>query len=166
MALINENLLEFKYKKLSPEGMAPQKNPGDVGWDLKCIEDENFKVLYNGPFGNREPEKCVELEPGERYGFKTGIAIQLPEGYHAVIKPRSGLAIKHGVEILAGIIDNSYSGEIIICLKNGGNSPIRISPKDKIAQMLIFKENEGYFTEVYELRSTDRGDKGFGSTGK
>ena len=165
MANLNEELLDFKFKKLNPNAISPKKNIGDVGWDLCCVEDDSFRYVRRG-LGETPANYCMELTPGSRYGFRTGISIELPEGYHGIIKPRSGLAVKHGINVLAGVIDSSYRGELIICLHNTSIKTVTICPGDKIAQILIIKEQEGVFREVDELSSTSRGEQGFGSTGQ
>jgi len=157
-------ILNFKYKIINEGAKAPIKKNGDIGWDLFCVEDHKFHdVFENGKFQN---QKCYELQAGTRRTFKTGISIELPEFYHAILKPRSGLAVKDGIDVLAGVIDNSYRGEILVCLQNLSHHTVRICAGDKIAQMIIVKENEGRFTKVSELSETDRGENGFGSTGK
>jgi dUTP pyrophosphatase len=166
MANLNESLLTFKFQKLNKNAQEPYKELGNIGWDLRCIEDEFFQVIFNGEFGKRSAELCYDIPAKNRHVFHTGIAIELPEGYHAILKPRSGLAVKHGVDVLAGVIDNSYRGEIMVCLYNTGGGTVRILPGDKICQMVIVKENEGEFTGVEKLSDTKRGEKGFGSSGR
>lgn len=161
--------LEFKYTKLDPNGRAPEKSDGDVGWDLRCIEDEGFSIPFRSDYlGQKILDKnnCYELATGERHVFRTGISIELPQGYHAIFKPRSGLAVKNGIHVMAGVIDNSYRGELLICLLNTGKHTVSICEGDKICQMIIIEEQQGYFTEAKELSETDRGHKGFGSTGR
>ena len=168
MAIITEHLLQFNYIKLSDYTYTPQKNEGDLGWDLKCVLDDDFREVYTSSYlGESKYEGvCFELEPGKRHVFHTDLSIELPEGYHAVLKPRSGMAVKQGIHVLAGVIDNSYRGEIMVCLQNLGNKVVRVCTGDKICQMIIVKENEGIFTEVEKLSNTKRSDKGFGSTGR
>lgn len=158
----NEHLLSFKYKLLEESGQKPHKKIGDIGWDLFCIEDEDFQDIFDGS----KYRRCYELGAGSRHTFRTGISIELPEGYHSILKPRSGLAVKDGLDVLAGVIDNSYRGEILVCLQNLSNRTVKICSGEKIAQMIIIKEIEGFFTKAEELTQTERGSKGFGSTGK
>ena len=164
--MLNEHLLEFKCKKLDSQAKPPSKSKGDIGWDLSCIEDDSFSIVYSGNFGEREGSNCYELAAGSRHLFKTGIAIELPEGYHGILKPRSGLAVKYGIDVLAGVVDNGWRGDVSICLQNNGSETVKICAGDRIAQMIIVKENEGYFTEVNELSETERQNRGFGSSGR
>ena len=155
----------FKWMNLG-NGKCPQKDDGDIGWDLFVVPDNNFHEVYSGDLGNRDSKICFELEAGARYTFSTDIAIELPENHHAILKPRSGLAVKKGIQVLAGVIDHSYSGEVLVCLYNSGKETVRINEGDRICQIIIIQESLGTFTEVSALSDTSRGDKGFGSSGK
>ena len=110
----------------------------------------------------------VVLEPGSRCLVETGMALALPPGFEAQIRPRSGLAIKHGVTCLntPGTIDSDYRGEIKVILINLGDAPFRVNRGDRIAQMVIAPVVQAGITEVAELDETDRGSGGFGSTGQ
>lgn len=107
------------------------------------------------------------LKPLERAIVKTGLFIELPIGYEAQIRPRSGLAAKKGVTVLnsPGTIDADYRGEIGIILVNLSNEDFTIENGERIAQMIISKHERAVFEEVKELSETDRGAGGFGSTG-
>lgn len=109
----------------------------------------------------------VTLAPGERRLVPTGIAIGLPDGYEAQVRPRSGLALKHGVTVLntPGTIDADYRGEIGVILVNLGQEPFTIRRGDRIAQMIVAPVVQAEFREA-ELTETARGAGGFGSTGK
>lgn len=109
----------------------------------------------------------VILVPGERRLVKTGIAIALPQGYEAQIRPRSGLAYKHGVTVLnaPGTIDADYRGEIGVILINHGEEAFTITPDMRIAQMVIAPYTQAQWNEVGDLDETERGEGGFGSTG-
>ncbi len=109
----------------------------------------------------------VTLQPGERALISTGIAIALPDGYEAQIRPRSGLALKHGVSLVntPGTIDPDYRGEIGVILINHGAEPFTVNPGDRIAQMIFARFERGELLEVTELDETDRGAGGFGHTG-
>ncbi len=98
----------------------------------------------------------------------TGVAIALPPGYEAQVRPRSGLALKYGVTLLntPGTIDSDYRGEIKVIMVNLGKAPFRIRDGDRIAQLIIQQVEQGRFLEVDELPSTSRGEGGFGHTGK
>jgi len=109
----------------------------------------------------------LTLLPGERTLVPTGIAIALPDGYEAQIRPRSGLALKHGVSLVntPGTIDPDYRGEIGVILINHGAEPFAVNPGDRIAQMLFARFERGELLEVEELEETARGEGGFGHTG-
>ena len=113
-------------------------------------------------------ESPVELKSLERKLIPTGIFIELPEGYEAQIRPRSGLAIKHGITMLntPGTIDADYRGEIKMIVVNLSNENYTIHPGDKIAQMVIAKHETIEWINVEVLNETERKDGGFGSTGK
>ncbi|WLR90900.1 dUTP diphosphatase [Shinella zoogloeoides] len=107
------------------------------------------------------------IEPGQRLVVPTGIAIELLPGFEAQVRPRSGLAAKHGITIVntPGTIDSDYRGEIKVILLNTGTEAFQIEPGDRIAQMVIAPVIRGAFAETDELGSSDRGTAGFGSTG-
>lgn len=110
----------------------------------------------------------VELKPMERTLIPTGLFIELPQGYEAQIRPRSGLAIKQGITCLntPGTIDADYRGEIKIILINLSGEIQSIQNGERIAQMVIQKVEHIYWLEADELKQTDRNEGGFGSTGK
>ncbi|MFD1314081.1 dUTP diphosphatase [Namhaeicola litoreus] len=112
-------------------------------------------------------EKPVELNPLERTVIKTGLFIALPEGYEAQVRPRSGLAAKHGITVLntPGTIDADYRGEIGVILVNLSNDKFTIQDGDRIAQLVIAKHEQVSWREVEILEDTSRGAGGFGSTG-
>jgi len=109
----------------------------------------------------------VILKPLERYLVPTGLHIELPEGYEAQIRPRSGLAVKHGISIVnsPGTIDADYRGEIKVILINLSNEEFVIKNGERICQMVINKYERISLQEVIELNETDRGTGGFGHTG-
>ena len=113
-------------------------------------------------------EEPIVLQPGERRLIPTGIHIGLPQGYEAQVRPRSGLALKHGLTCLnsPGTIDTDYTGEVGVILINHGQEPFTINDGDRIAQMVIAKYKQVTWVEVEELQATERGDGGFGHTGK
>lgn len=108
------------------------------------------------------------LEPGERVLVPTGIAVALPEGYEAQIRPRSGLALKHGISLVnsPGTIDPDYRGEVGVIVINHGTDPFTIKCGERIAQMIFAPFARALFREVSELDETGRGDGGFGHTGR
>ncbi|MBR4094194.1 MAG: dUTP diphosphatase [Bacteroidales bacterium] len=112
-----------------------------------------------------EPVTIASLE---RAMIPTGIYIELPEGYEAQIRPRSGLAAKFGVTVVnaPGTVDADYRGEVKVILVNLSKDPFVINPGERIAQMVIAKYEKIEWEEVEELGDTERGDGGFGSTGR
>lgn len=110
----------------------------------------------------------VTLKPLERVLVPTGLFIALPEGTEAQVRPRSGLAAKHGITVLnsPGTIDADYRGEIKVILVNLSSEPFVINPGERIAQMVVARFERAQWVAVQELDSTERGEGGFGSTGR
>lgn len=108
------------------------------------------------------------IKPLQRALIPTGLHIALPEGYEAQIRPRSGLALKHGITVLntPGTIDADYRGEIGVILVNLGDSDFTVNDGDRICQMVIARHETAGWHEVTELSETSRGEGGFGHTGK
>lgn len=142
--------MKVKIKKLDVSAIVPkQQVKGDVGLDLSTIES-------------------AILQPNERKLFKTGIAIQPERGYELQIRPRSGLALKHGITVLnsPATIEPTYRGDVGIILYNAGDKPFEVKEGDRIAQAVFKKYEEVIETEIVdELDDSERGSKGFGSTG-
>ena len=115
----------------------------------------------------RADEAC-RLAPGERRLVPTGVAIELPPGHEGQIRPRSGLAVRHGIGMVnaPGTIDQDYRGEIGVVLVNLGQHPFEIHRGDRIAQLVVAPVVRVAVALVEDLSETDRGDGGFGSTGK
>lgn len=144
-------------------------------------EKINIKVINNSDY--ELPKYATELSAGvdlraniteskeigtlERCLIPTGLKIALPEGYEAQIRPRSGLALKHGITVLntPGTIDADYRGEIGVVLINLSDTPFTINPGERIAQMVIARYEQVQFTEVDFLEESERGEGGFGHTG-
>ena len=143
---------KIKVKVINKSGndLPEYKNPQRAGMDLRANIDE-----------------AVTLEPLSRRLVKTGLFIALPEGYEAQIRPRSGLALKHGITVLntPGTVDADYRGEIMVLLINLSNISFIINPGDRIAQMVIARHEQAEFTLVDELDDTERGEGGMGHTG-
>lgn len=140
-------MLDIDIKRLDHEANIPtQAKRFDAGYDLCSLEN-------------------YTLAPQEREFFRTGIAVAIPEGYVGYIKPRSGLAAKVGIDVLGGVIDSGYRGEIGVILLNTGESHCTIHPGDRIAQLVIQPVMEVAFREVIELPESERAFGGFGSTG-
>ena len=109
----------------------------------------------------------IIIYPLERMLVKTGISIEIPEGYYGRIAPRSGLALKNGIDVMAGVIDSDYRGEIGVILYNTDkNIPLHVKTGDRIAQLIIEKHFTFEMTIVDNVSISERADGGFGSTGK
>lgn len=144
--------MNINYTPTNPGAKPPHRaHPTDAGADLHAAT-----MLP------------TDLWPGERALISTGVALAIPEGYVGLVHPRSGLAAKHGVTVLntPGTIDSDYRGEIKVCLINHGDKPYSVKPGDRIAQLLIQKVELSEFVKTDNLDTTQRGDGGFGSTGK
>ena len=113
-------------------------------------------------------EEEITLLPLQRHLVGTGLFIELPVNYEAQIRPRSGLAAKHGITVInsPGTIDSDYRGEIKICLVNLSNDPFTIKDGERIAQMVIARHETAQFVMVTKLSETERGEGGHGHTGK
>jgi len=127
-----------------------QATPGSAGFDLHAAV-----------------ESTITLEPGARTRIPTGFAIAVPEGYEAQVRPRSGLALRHGIVLpnAPGTIDSDYRGEIQVIVMNAGDTTFQIERGDRIAQIVIAPVVVARWEEVADLDATDRGAGGFGSTG-
>lgn len=140
--------MEVKVKKLNEEAKIPEyAYEDDAAFDLFAIEDVNIK-------------------PGERVQIKTGLAIQIPQGFVSLIWDKSGLSHKAGLKTLGGVIDSGFRGEWMIGLINLSNEDYKIEKGHKVAQAIIQKKETVKFTEVEELSDSERGEGGFGSSGQ
>ena len=109
----------------------------------------------------------VTIEPGARHAVATGLAVAIPPGYEIQVRPRSGLALKHGITVpnTPGTIDSDYRGELKVILINHGSEPFAIARGDRVAQLVLAAVTRAGWNEVSELDETLRGAGGFGSTG-
>jgi len=114
-----------------------------------------------------DTDNVITLQPLQRAMVPTGLKVEIPKGYELQIRPRSGLAAKHGITVLntPGTIDPDYRGEIKVILVNLSNEPYSIEPGERIAQAVFAKYEQLEWEEVEELSETERGEGGFGSTG-
>lgn len=146
---MNKVVFPLRVKKLVPEAVLPSRaTEGSVGYDLCSIGDG--MVMPNGG------RACIS----------TGISICIPNGYYGRIAPRSGLAVKFGIDVGAGVVDPDYIGEVRVVLFNHGKEEFYIRKGDRIAQLILEKVMTPEVIEVNEIIQTERGDGGFGSTGK
>lgn len=140
--------MTIHIQKIDPQAQMPKyAHPGDAGMDVFSNEQVNIGV-------------------GERKAIRTGIAMQVPDGYVALVWDKSGRAIKEGLKVMAGVIDSGYRGEVQIVLVNLGTEEVCIQKGEKIAQILIQPVISATIQEVQEFNDdTSRGTDGFGSTG-
>ncbi len=113
-------------------------------------------------------DKPVTIQPGRRTIIRTGIYLELPEGFEAQVRPRSGLAFHHGITVLnaPGTIDADYRGEVRVILVHHGDQPVIIHPGERIAQMVLQRVARSIFIPADDISDTERGSGGFGSTGR
>lgn len=144
--------MEIKFKKLSPLARVPvYSSTSAAGADLCALEGEDITIL-----------------PGETVFIHTGLAMEIPEGYAALIFARSGLASKRGLAPAnkVGVVDPDYRGEFMVALHNHSSLPQTVAGGERIAQMVIVPFIRGEFIQSDTLSETERGSGGFGSTGK
>jgi dUTP pyrophosphatase len=143
--------VQIECLKLNPGAHPPERmSRGASGFDLRaCLEAD------------------IIIEPGRIGLVPTGLAMAIPGGYEGQVRPRSGMALKHGVTVAntPGTIDSDYRGEIRVILINLGSEPFSVSPGDRIAQLVITPVVEASLEFVQRLEPTPRGDGGFGHTG-
>ncbi|MGL4369202.1 MAG: dUTP diphosphatase [Spirochaetota bacterium] len=143
-------MIPVKIKKGSSADIPRYQSHGAAGADLcACLTDD------------------IVIEPGKVSLVPTGLFIEVPFGYEAQIRPRSGLALTHGITLLntPGTVDSDYRGEVKVIMANFGSEPFRITHGMRIAQMVFAKVYKGEFTVVDSLSDTHRGSGGFGHTG-
>lgn len=144
-------MIEVKVVNASKEALPAYQTPLSAGMDLRADVTEP-----------------VVLQPGQRTLVPTGLRIELPAGYEAQIRPRSGLALKHGITVLnsPGTIDADYRGEIQVLLVNLSEQAFEIKQGERIAQMVVARHERVQWLETAELSDTERGAGGFGHTGR
>ena len=141
--------MTVRFKRLCPDAVLPAyAHPGDAGMDIRSVDD-------------------LEIAPGTRALVHTGFVMILPPGWEAQVRPRSGLALKHGVTVLntPGTIDAGYRGEVGVILANFGDAPFAVKKGDRIAQVVVAPVTTAAIEETDVVDDTDRGGGGFGSTG-
>ncbi len=110
--------------------------------------------------------EAVHIAAGARAAVPTALRLQIPPGHAGLVWPRSGLAVRHGIDTLAGVVDSDYRGEVRVVLVNHGDKPFRVEKGDRIAQLLVQKVERAAFAAVASIDETDRGEGGFGSSGR
>lgn len=148
--LFNHGVAEFdfsvKVKRLHPAAKLPKRwTNGAVGADLCCLE-------------------AFTIQPRERKSVPTGLAVEIPPGWYGRVAPRSGLAARHGIDTLAGVIDPDYRGELMTLIVNTGEAPVSFDAGERIAQLIIERAAVCDYVWADDLGETKRGDGGFGST--
>jgi dUTP pyrophosphatase len=141
--------MKIKFKKIHENAIIPKyAKLGDAGMDLYSIEE-------------------TAILPGDHKLIKTGLQMQIPLGFEAQIRPRSGLALKNKITVLntPGTIDSGYRGEVGVILMNHNSEPFKVNKHDRVAQIIIAKHETPEIQEVDELDNSERGEGGFGSTG-
>jgi dUTP pyrophosphatase len=143
--------MELRFRRLNEAAILPARaHEGDAGLDLHAVEP-------------------VTIGPGERASVGTGLAVEIPDGYAGLVLPRSGLAFRHGISLVnaPGLIDAGYRGEIrVLLLNTDRGTSFEISPRDRIAQLLLTPFAEAEPLEVTDLAVSARGEGGFGSSGR
>lgn len=142
--------MKVKFKKFHSEAKVPTRGTsGAAAFDLYCIEE-------------------TKIKPGETVFFRTGLGVELPEGYFIMIAPRGSLCIKKHLDMphSVGIGDEDFVGEYLVPYRNIGKQEVTIEKGERFAQMLFIKYSAPEFVEVDELKETGRGKGSFGSTGK
>jgi len=134
-----------------------------------CVGEDGSLPEYSstGAAGaDLRASEAVEIAPGARAAVPTGLRLQIPPGHVGLVWPRSGLAVRHGIDTLAGVIDSDYRGEVRVVLVNHGEEPFRIERGDRVAQLLVQKVERAAFAAVATIDATGRGEGGFGSSGR
>jgi len=142
-----EEKMSLHVKLLGPDGKAPERKSSlAAGYDIYSAQD-------------------VTILGGEHFLVSTQLSVAVPEGHYGRVAPRSGLACKYMVDVLAGVIDSDYRGEIKVVLVNHGKNPFIVTKGDRIAQLILEKISMLDVVVVKKLDETERGEGGFGSTG-
>ena len=138
---------KLKFFRIHPRAILPVRaTPLSAGLDISAIE-------------------AVRIEPNCRATFRTGLSVEIPPGFYGRIAPRSGLAIRFGLDVLAGVVDSDYRGEIMCVLINHGTEPATFEPGERIAQLIIECIASPSAEWADALTNTGRSDGGFGSSG-
>jgi len=143
-------MTHLRIKRLDDDAILPSyATEGSAGLDLSSLES-------------------VTIAPRRSVRVRTGLSVEIPHGFEGQVRPRSGLAVRHGVTVInaPGTIDSDYRGEVQVALVNLGREPFQIEPGDRIAQLIIAPVTRVEVLAASELSSTERGGGGFGSTGR
>ena len=151
---MTEDTTKFIGVKLCREGaQLPVFTEGNAGADLRVLTHD----------GN-----SVEIMPNDTYIFFTGIKMDIPEGYYIEVVPRSSAGIKKHLRLMntCGILDSSWKGETLVAIHNFGKEPVTVENNERLCQMIVHKVHDFQFVEVDDVGTSDRGEKGIGSTGR
>lgn len=155
---------KIKFKKTDSKAVAPSRATySAAGYDLSAVVCDEIDLTTNS-----SKNSVIRIAPGTSEMISTGIAVEIPEGYVGLLFGRSGLGCKQGLRLAncVGVIDSDYRGEIRVCLHNDSVFPKLIENGDRIAQLVVVPCLLVEMEEVEELGVTERGEGGFGSTGK
>lgn len=162
--------IEINVVNQSSNNLPEYSHYGDAGCDVRaCLSLCTDKHMYGGAkVVEHEDGLKLEMPPHSRALVPTGISCAIPEGYEIQVRPRSGLALKHGITITNGIgtIDSPYRGDIGIILQNNGDKTFVVEDGDRVGQFVLNKVERIAWNEVSSLTQTDRGEGGYGHTGK
>lgn len=149
-----------------------QRKTDPVGVELKRLpHGEGLELPHYATDGAAGMDvlsaEDVTIAPGARHAVATGLSLAIPQGFEIQVRPRSGLALKHGITVpnTPGTIDSDYRGELKVIMINHGTEPFAISRGDRVAQLVLAPVTQARWIEVDELDATERGEGGFGSTG-
>lgn len=153
----------MKVVNKSPNELPTRVTEGSAAMDVRAwCQNENF--MADGADWDEE-SKCIRIFSGGRALIHTGLYFEVPEGYEMQVRPRSGLAIKNGIQVHLGTLDSDYRGELGVIMYNFSSEPFEVHTGDRIAQVVINKIEKVQLQEVDELSETDRADGGFGHSG-
>ena len=156
-------MLKIKIKKVADVKDSIYANDGDAGLDLRA----SGRWVINLDSEKKEIEQdSYELQPGERILIKTGVKMEIPSGFWGNIRDRSGLAFKNGLHVMAGVVDETYRGEIGVVMINLSKNSYDIKKNDRIAQMVISPYVAPNISIEDNLEESNRAENGFGSTGR
>jgi len=139
-------MLKMRLKRVHTDAKLPTKSEGDLGWDIYVVDE-------------------ITIPPKGHAVLHTGIQTAIPQGFGMILKDRSGNAAKKRLHVTAGVIDHTYRGEWLVSVENFSNVPVEINVGDRLTQAVLVRLHDLELEEVEELDTTERGDKGFGSSG-
>lgn len=143
-----EQANKIKFSKTHPNAILPQRaTPFSAGLDLAVIQS-------------------VRIDPHQRVACRTGLSVEIPPGFYGRIAPRSGLATKFGIDVLAGVVDSDYRGEVMCLLINHGETVVVFEAGDRIAQLIVERISSTSSEWTEALSDTERAEGGFGSSGR